>query len=158
MPVTGSSRARENDRASQEIEDGDGGVELAAEERALEAGFVLLTLLQGKIGAGGDERDELRDGLGGAAEGGIGVDFLGEDEDAADAAGGGAVTFLEGGERRRGGGGVVGRGCRVGARCGRSAGRRTARKFDVTSKTSWRWKAWVSTPMREVFWKREAGA
>jgi hypothetical protein len=20
-----------------------------------------------------------------------------------------------------------------------------------------RWKAWVSTPMREVFWKREAG-
>ena len=105
----GVGRARE-EIFFEEIEDGDGGVEFAAEERALEAGLVLLALLEGEVGAGGDERDELGDGLGGAADGGVGVDFLGENPDCAEAAGGGAVALLESGERRGRRGGVVGKG------------------------------------------------
>ena len=90
-----------------DVEVGEGEVETVAEQRALEADLELAAFLQGEVGVGRGEADELGDGLRGGAGGGVGVEGFGGGPDEARAAGPRAIAFLEGRERGgRGGGGV----------------------------------------------------
>lgn len=91
-----------------DVEEGEGEVETVAEEGGLQADFELAAFLQGEIGVGEGEADELGDGFGGGAEGGVGVEIFGGGPDDAGAAGPGAVAFFEGVENDGGGGGGVG--------------------------------------------------